>query len=304
MSRNRSSGGNRRNRRSALGRVRRRRRLLAATAGLAVGGLVGAAVIVVVAGEVPTAFAGADDGTDAVTTTAPSEPSYDVTVPPTAPSTTEAPTTTAPSPPPEPEFPVYRVGDSGFEVGLLEHRLTELKYDVPSVDGVYDEGTRDAVMAFQKVYGLSRDGNAGPQTLGTMATVTSDPPPMLPNGEPDRVEVDLDRQVAFLYLHGQLAKILSASTGSGEVFCEGGRCRKAVTPTGDYSVYHRVKGWQDGDLGRLYNPLYFNGGIALHGSENVPATPASHGCVRLPMNTAEWLPLVVPNGMPVHVLDP
>ncbi len=283
--------------------------MLAAGAGLAVAGLVGAAVVVVAAGELPAAFAGADGQATAVTTGGSPEPDYAVDDPPPTPSTTEAPTTTTTAPPPEPpepaepDFPIYRVGDSGFEVGLLEQRLAELKYDVPSIDGVYDEGTWHAVMAFQKVHGLSRDGNAGPETLGTMATVAGDPQPMVLFGAPDRVEVDVDRQVAFLYLGGQLHKVISASTGNLEVFCEGGRCRRAVTPGGDYSVYHRVSGWQEGDLGRLYNPLYFNGGIALHGSESVPGSPASHGCVRLPMNTAEWLPMVVPNGMAVHVLN-
>jgi len=47
--------------------------------------------------------------------------------------------------------------------------------------------------------------------------------------------------------------------------------------------------------------LYFNGGIAIHGSKSVPAAPASHGCIRIPMSTAEWFPGQVHTGMPVHV---
>ncbi|MEO7803439.1 MAG: L,D-transpeptidase family protein, partial [Actinomycetota bacterium] len=37
-----------------------------------------------------------------------------------------------------------------------------------------------------------------------------------------------------------------------------------------------------------YKPSYFNGGIAFHGNGSVPAYPASHGCVRLPMPFADW----------------
>ena len=33
----------------------------------------------------------------------------------------------------------------------------------------------------------------------------------------------------------------------------------------------------------LWYPLYFKGGFAIHGYPSVPAYPASHGCVRIPM---------------------
>ena len=80
------------------------------------------------------------------------------------------------------------------------------------------------------------------------------------------------------------------SSGSDERFCSEGYCRYAVTPRGAYSVYRVASGWETGPLGDLYNPLYFNGGIAFHGAYSVPGYPASHGCVRIPMNAAEWFP--------------
>ena len=33
--------------------------------------------------------------------------------------------------------------------------------------------------------------------------------------------------------------------------------------------------------GNMYRPLYFDGGQAIHGANNVPRSPASHGCARL-----------------------
>ena len=184
-----------------------------------------------------------------------------------------------------------------------EQRLAHLRYDIQNVDGVYDSSTYHAVMAFQKVHGLSRDGNAGPETNDAIAAASGLPEPMVPFGAPDRIEVDIARQVVFLYKGGELAKIISASSGSGEIFCDNGSCRRAVTPGGDFTVGRRYTGWEKADLGRLYNPLYFNLGIAIHGAESVPGYPASHGCVRIPMTTAEWLPSVVSPGMPVHVLN-
>jgi lipoprotein-anchoring transpeptidase ErfK/SrfK len=53
--------------------------------------------------------------------------------------------------------------------------------------------------------------------------------------------------------------------------------------------------------GQLYNPDYFNKGIAVHGYDSVPATAASHGCVRTPMHIAEYLHDLVNQGDPVHV---
>jgi hypothetical protein len=76
----------------------------------------------------------------------------------------------------------------------------------------------------------------------------------------------------------------------------------AVTPGGSYKVFFRRHGWRTSRLGKLYNPLYFNGGIAIHGAPSVPGYPASHGCVRIPMYVAEWFPGVVPNGTPVYVI--
>jgi lipoprotein-anchoring transpeptidase ErfK/SrfK len=56
----------------------------------------------------------------------------------------------------------------------------------------------------------------------------------------------------------------------------------AQTPNGLYTTNRqRPEGWWEGDLGKIYRPKYFNGGIAVHGMTSVPNHPASHGCVRL-----------------------
>ena len=82
-----------------------------------------------------------------------------------------------------------------------------------------------------------------------------------PNSEPDRVEIDLDRQVLTLY-HELAAELLTTtSTGSGEHFCGGvDGCQYAITPTGHFHFYDLIHGWQKGKLGTMWNPYYFNGG--------------------------------------------
>ncbi|HEX2064246.1 MAG TPA: L,D-transpeptidase family protein [Acidimicrobiales bacterium] len=192
-------------------------------------------------------------------------------------------------------------GARGGSVLALERRLDELRYDVGKVDGVFDSTTGHAVMAFQKVHGMSRTGRATNDVVTRLATATT-PGALVAGGGATRIEVDIKRQVLFLYRGNALHRIVSVSTGSGKRYCVEGQCDNAVTPGGSFRITRRITGWRTSRLGRLWNPLYFNGGIAIHGSPSVPGYPASHGCVRIPMSTAGWLPGVVPNGTPVYVV--
>jgi peptidoglycan hydrolase-like protein with peptidoglycan-binding domain len=213
------------------------------------------------------------------------------TVPPT---TTTAPPIVAPA--------GLGQGSRGPAVQELETRLAAQKYDPGKVDGYFDSSTFHAVLAFQKVHGLKRTGRATDDVLNLIGTVGA-PGPLLAAGGKTRVEVDLPRQILQLYKDGALYKVVDVSTGSGKKYCvKGDGCAMAVTPGGSYKIFFRRNGWRTSKLGKLYNPLYFNGGIAIHGEPAVPAYPASHGCVRIPMYVSMWFPSVVPNGTPVYVI--
>ena len=221
-------------------------------------------------------------------------------IPSTTSSTALPITTTTVAVPPAPP-PGFGNGDAGPDIQALEQRLVDLRYDPGAVDGKFDWSTHYAVMAFQKVQGLERSGRATPDVTELLTRVGA-PGPMLPDGGATRVEVDLQRQMLQLYVNGQLERVLSISTGSGKRYCVEGDCARAVTPGGSFKITRRINGWRTSRLGRLYNPLYFNGGIAIHGAPSVPAYPASHGCVRIPMHSARWFPGAVPNGTPVYVI--
>ncbi len=182
------------------------------------------------------------------------------------------------------------VGSSGDQVKAVEQRLDALHYFVGAVDGRYDDDTYQAVMAFQKTNTMNRTGTVN-QSVWSAMTTAKDPSPLVPGGGSHRVEVDLGRQVLFLYEGGKLSKIIAVSSGTSET----------PTPTGDYAVYRQAQGWEESDLGLLYNSQYFTGGYAIHGSKSVPAEPASHGCVRIPMSAADWFPSHVGIGTPVFV---
>ena len=216
-------------------------------------------------------------------------------------TTTEAPTTTTTTAPkPTTTLPGLGAGSRGAEVTALQQRLQALHYWVGTPDGIYAQDTVYAVMAFQKVTGMPRTGRATDEVLAAMETATT-PAPLVPGGEPSRVEVDIPRQVLFLYEGSGLSTILPVSSGNMERFCSEGYCRIAGTPTGAFKVYRQDKGWNEGPLGSLYNAQFIVGGIAIHGSNSVPAQPASHGCIRIPMSAAEWFPSKMRLGMPVYV---
>ena len=194
------------------------------------------------------------------------------------------------------------LGATGENVKKIEQRLRELHYYVGTVDNEYDDNTAQGVTAFQKVHEMDRTGNVDANTWNKMTTA-KDPSPLVPGGGERRVEVDVSRQVLFLYKGNKLSEIVAVSTGSEEPYCENGSCGDAVTPRGDYRIYRQGSGWEYGALGALYNPSYFVGGFAIHGSNSVPPEPASHGCVRIPMSVAEWFPNEAPLDTPVYVRD-
>jgi len=142
-------------------------------------------------------------------------------------------------------------------------------------------------MAFQKVHGLRADAVVGP---ATRAALRSPKAPRLRDGAADRVEVDLTRQVLYVVEGGVLQRVLPISSGSGATYRQGsGGTAVALTPVGRFTVERRIPGVREADLGTLYDPQYFYRGWAIHGSDSVPAYPASHGCVRVPRADATWL---------------
>ncbi len=233
-----------------------------------------------------TASGGVTTSTTAVTVPETAAPS---TEPPTTTTTTEAPTTTTTSTTTTvPGPPTYRSGDSGAEVAALQVRLQELGFWLPSADGSYGSLTQQAVMAFQKHVGLGRDGIAGPATLAALATAA--PVAALEGG--DHLEIDLARQLLLLVHQG---RTLAFNTSTG---AEGWR-----TPPGRFTIFREVDGMREAELGPLWRPKYFNGGIAVHGSPSIPGRAASHGCARLHDAAIDmiWDTGMAPIGTPVWV---
>jgi peptidoglycan hydrolase-like protein with peptidoglycan-binding domain len=230
-------------------------------------------------------------------------PPFSPTAPPTSAPSTPPPSAPSTSTPPAPEAAdaVLRLESSGPAVQELQQRLSSLGFWVGELDGHYGQLTRQAVMAFQKAEGLDRDGVAGPDTRGKLPTAAR-PAPRTAEG--DHIEVDLERQLLLVVRGGEVQWAFNTSTGNGEAYDRpSGGTGVARTPRGDFEIERQINGVREADLGVLYRPKYFHGGIAVHGSGSVPAQPASHGCVRLTNAAMDllWASDVAPVGTEVHV---
>jgi hypothetical protein len=160
----------------------------------------------------------------------------------------------------------------------VQRRLASLRY-LPSdaVTGAWNERTRHAVIAFQAWHRLDRDGIVGPQTLAALENATQPRPARVARGR--YVEVHRAKGVTLLAEGGKVVRALHSSSGA----------RGYETPAGTYTVFRKERNsWSVPYQVWLPYASYFNGGIAFHAYPQVPASPASHGCVRLPVAEAPF----------------
>ena len=176
--------------------------------------------------------------------------------------------------------PAAGPGSTGTFVSLIQSRLAALHYAVP-LDGVYDELTQNAILAYRKVRGFARiftlDGSVISGLLNGIGTFQVRYP-----GQGRHVEADLTDQTLALINGSQVFRIYPISSG------------KPSTPTvlGTYHVYSKVPGYlPDG----MYYSNFWYRGYAIHGYDPSPTYPASHGCLRLPIDEAigayNWIQL-------------
>ena len=188
-------------------------------------------------------------------------------------------------------------------------KLLELGFWLADPNGKFDDTTTQAVMAFQKYFQLRPTGNINAATAHLLEEITN--PATAATTEGTLAEVDKSRQLLFLVQDGITTYVMNTSTGDDRTYEEPdgntpGVMIKgtAVTPVGLFKIdRERPEGWWIGDLGQIYRPKYFIGGVAIHGSMSVPAYPASHGCVRVTVRAMDfiWDNDILPRGTQVLV---
>lgn len=221
-------------------------------------------------------------------------------------------------------------GMFGDDVKAMQQRLFDLGFQPGPIDGQFGAGTKQALWAFEKlVLGAPYDSPSGVLTNEMWQTMQDDIAiqPRRTNSTNTHVEVYLEKQVLAVFKDDKPVFISHISSGelnpdgTPKTFCEEvtidvdekgnplpepetkGICAEAKTPGGVFKFSRRYVGKRVGPLGGMYDPVYFNYGIAIHGAENVPLEPASHGCIRIPKFLSTVFPALVENGDQVWVWD-
>lgn len=220
-------------------------------------------------------------------------------------------------------------GSAGPDVKLVQQRLTDLAFAPGPVDGQFGAGTQQAVWAFEKLVLKTPREQATGRVTNEMWQIMQDALTISPRrttgGGSTHMEVYLPEQVAAVFTDDLPVLITHISSGeenpdrTPKKWCEtvtydtdenGNKldepvekavCALAKTPGGVFRFTRRYEGKRVGPLGGMMNPVYFNYGIAIHGADNVPLHPASHGCVRINQNIASYFQSLVSKGDRVYV---
>jgi hypothetical protein len=225
-------------------------------------------------------------------------------------------------------------GAFGDDVVQLQQRLTDLGFAPGPIDGSFGTGTQQAVWAWKKLVGgmtwqdLDFSNSATvvtPEIWSKMQDPTVIAPKRPQPAGATHVEVYLPLQVLAVFTDNKPVLIAHISSGqldeagNPKEFCEtaiydtdeNGNpldppvekaiCADAKTPGGMFRFTRRYEGKRISPLGGMLNPVYFNYGIAIHGAQGVPTHPASHGCVRVSNEIAEYFPSLVSNRDAVFV---
>ena len=196
----------------------------------------------------------------------------------------------------------------------LQTKLNELftpKGTAPlTVDGDLGRYTRQRLCAFRLAAGLPVStspivpGSAEEDLL--MGTTSLGTPFTTAILSERWVLVDLRCQMMFVGSGTELVFVFPTSTGS-----TGFETRQQNrSPIYMYRSVSHNNGWHDSSQypasndnplnGNMYKPLYFDGGLAIHGANYVPYFPASKGCTRLRLHDMNrlisWLGLAGETG--------
>jgi L,D-transpeptidase catalytic domain len=169
-------------------------------------------------------------------------------------------------------------GSSGLFVQLIQQRLAALHFYIPQT-GVYDSGTGWALDAYHRLLHRGTYQTLDGRTVSYLLDGFGKfPVRFRQNGR--HAEGNLSLQLLALADGSQVVAIYPISSG------------KPSTPTilGNFRVYSKVPGYlPDG----MYFSNFFISGYAIHGYDPAPDYPASHGCMRVPIQDAisiyNWL---------------
>lgn len=199
---------------------------------------------------------------------------------------------------------------------VREAQLILTKFGIPvgPVDGMFGPQTARGFCAFRQIV-PGAVPSRGNYTTGFMQRAREynaryrslrDIPAPTRSGQSTYVLVNETCQAMFYVENGRYVRVMPVSTGKAGY----------GTPNGEYSLGYTQRGWScstsypescrtqsagrfaatHGTYGNMYNKRNFTGAYYVHGSTSVPTYPASHGCIRVPINDSDWMYDHVGNG--------
>jgi hypothetical protein len=162
-------------------------------------------------------------------------------------------------------------GSRGPFVELIQQRLAALHFWIPQT-GVYDSGTGLAIDAYHRLLHWGTSQTLDGRTISYLLDGFGEFKLRFPS-HGRHAEGNLSLQLLALADGSHVERIYPISSG------------KPSTPTilGDFHVYSKVPGYlPDG----MYFSNFFISGYAIHGFNPAPDFPASHGCMRVPIQDA------------------
>jgi len=174
-------------------------------------------------------------------------------------------------------YRTLKVGSSGLIVEGLLTRLSQLRIRVPAIDRYFGVKDKDAVVAFQKTYRLTRDYVVNYADWRKLEFAKAARPRYA--SPTVHIEIDKTRQILMVVRDGKTAGLIAVSTGA-----------TGNTPEGAFAIRSKIPmsvSLFGTDL--LPYTMGFYGEYAIHGYHSVPPYPASHGCVREPIWVCRWV---------------
>ncbi|MCW2920414.1 MAG: ErfK/YbiS/YcfS/YnhG family protein [Thermoleophilia bacterium] len=153
----------------------------------------------------------------------------------------------------------------------------------------FDSRMGESVIAFHKAYGRARTTTfeaSDWKRLTRSAIAVRDRSAGL------HIEIDKGRQILMQVRNGKPVMVVHVSSGA-----------TGNTPAGRWKVQWKGD-WVPSLYGSLlYKSMAITGAYAIHGYPSVPTSPASHGCVRVPMWIAATLYRRSPVGTPIFIYE-
>lgn len=184
----------------------------------------------------------------------------------------------------------------GPDIEILQLSLKKVGFFSGPIDGLFNEATERAVIAFQNSRFLAGDGIVGPETWIKLKTTPSFSLPYQPDYQYDLplISIDISRRRLTFSQNGQPPKVYKVGVGK----------KSTPTPLGNWSIVQKSLD-PGGPFGVRWMRLSIPwGSYGIHGTNNPKSIGRaySHGCVRMYNNEVIELYDLTPVGTPVNIL--